>query len=452
MRRPERIRLKDGSTRWQLRYEDAHRVIRYERFATRRAADAASARYENARKSGSAVDDKLRFDQLAAEFHIARVANGLRPSAKKDIETQLTRLSSHFGQRLLRTITPPGIEAFRNTTLEAMQRERRARVQRIIDRRTVERASLRAAKRDTAPVDAAIEKLTTALANIDGTRTINKCLGTLRTVLKFAEGRRYVAFNAATHVRMLKPRARDDVPIDHACLTPAEINALIQATDPDWRAAMSVLSYGGLRLGELLGLQWADVKFISNRILVRRQLEAVTGEFRQPKTQAGTRFVELPSFTMSELKTWKVRCPKGEFDLCFPDSRGGAMDDRNFRTRAFYPALRRATLRRIRVHDLRHTAASLMIATGADLAAISRQLGHANVQITLSVYTHFFAKRSDTGLGAKLEALVAKEIGCVLVVPTSAAEVQHSEVIELVMARGGIEPPTRGFSVRCSTN
>jgi integrase len=91
------------------------------------------------------------------------------------------------------------------------------------------------------------------------------------------------------------------------------------------------------------------------------------------------------------------------------------MDDRNFRARVFYPALRRAKLRRIRVHDLRHTAASLMIATGADLAAISRQLGYANVQITLSTYTHFFARRSESGLGTRLEELVRKEVGCVLV-------------------------------------
>ena len=55
------------------------------------------------------------------------------------------------------------------------------------------------------------------------------------------------------------------------------------------------------------------------------------------------------------------------------------MDDSNFRSRVFYPALRHAGLRRVRLHDLRHTAASSMIATGADLAAISRQLGHANV-------------------------------------------------------------------------
>jgi integrase len=179
----------------------------------------------------------------------------------------------------------------------------------------------------------------------------------------------------------------------------------VRHVDPDWRAALGVLAYGGLRLGELLGLQWGDVELDRSRILVRRQLEALSGELREPKTKAGTRFVELPSFVMRRLKEWKLRSPKGQLDLCFPDSRGGPMDDRNFRIRVFYPALRRAGLRHIRVHDLRHGAASMMIATGADLATISRQLGHANVNITLTTYTHWFARRTESGLGARLEAL-----------------------------------------------
>jgi integrase len=86
------------------------------------------------------------------------------------------------------------------------------------------------------------------------------------------------------------------------------------------------------------------------------------------------------------------------------------MDDGNFRARVFYPALRRAGLRRIRVHDLRHTAASFLIATGADLAAISRQMGHVtNSAITLATYTHWFAQRTESGLGARLDALVERQ-------------------------------------------
>ncbi len=85
------------------------------------------------------------------------------------------------------------------------------------------------------------------------------------------------------------------------------------------------------------------------------------------------------------------------------------MDQHNFHNRAFLPALRRAGLRRARVHDLRRSCTSMLIATGADIASISRQLAHANVAITLSTYTHWIARRAETGLGAKRAAVVAAD-------------------------------------------
>jgi integrase len=88
--------------------------------------------------------------------------------------------------------------------------------------------------------------------------------------------------------------------------------------------------------------------------LVRQQLCGESAEFRKPITPAGVRFVELPAFVIRELRAWKLRCPKGELDLCFPNSDGGLTGQYNFRGRIFYAALRRAKLRRVRVHDLRH--------------------------------------------------------------------------------------------------
>jgi integrase len=93
----------------------------------------------------------------------------------------------------------------------------------------------------------------------------------------------------------------------------------------------------------------------------------------------------------------------------FPNTEGAPMNHFNFRGRVFVPALRRARLRRVRVHDMRHTCASLLIAAGCDIAAVNRQLGRANVATTAAVYSHWFAKRSAIGLGARLEAFVAQE-------------------------------------------
>jgi len=147
--------------------------------------------------------------------------------------------------------------------------------------------------------------------------------------------------------------------------------------------------------------------------LVQRQLCGDTGALREPKTARSKRFVELPSAKIAALKVWKLKCPKGEMELVLPNTEGGPMNHFNFRGRVFVPALRRAGLRRVRVHDMRHTCASLLIAAGCDIAAVSRQLGHANVGTTLAIYSHWFATRSETGLGARLEAFVTQENGVV---------------------------------------
>jgi integrase len=102
------------------------------------------------------------------------------------------------------------------------------------------------------------------------------------------------------------------------------------------------------------------------------------------------------------LRLWKAACAPavpGQADWCFPSASGGPIDQYNFRSRTFLPALRRAKLRRVRIHDLRHGCG----------------MGHANVAVTLGVYSHWFARRQDSGLGARLEAFVEKEIGCDLV-------------------------------------
>ncbi len=367
MRRPDKIQRK-GGIRWQARYRDAHGVMRYETFPTAKQAGKRLREIEAQRDSGTPINADLPFAMLAEEWRVAHLAraNNLRPSSVLDYEIHRKRLVEYFGQMTLRSITPRDVEAF----VAELQRQER------------------------------------------GVRTINKGLGTLRTILKFAVGRGYVSRNVASFVRMLKAPAKAAGSLDLNCLSPAEAQLLIDHIEPEWKAWAGVMCFGGLRLGESLGLQWGDVELDRHRIFVRRQLEGVTGELREPKTAAGTRIVELPASVVSELRRWKLRCPHGPLGLCFPARNGEPMDGGNLRGRVFHPALRRAGLRRIRLHDLRHTAASLLIATGADIAAVSRQLGHADVNVTLKTYTHNFTRRSTTGLGEGLQALIDAEAGC----------------------------------------
>jgi len=103
-------------------------------------------------------------------------------------------------------------------------------------------------------------------------------------------------------------------------------------------------------------------------------------------------------------------------------------------------------LRRVKVHDLRHTAASLLIAAGEDVTTVSRQLGHADAAVTLKTYTHWFRQRNTTGLGARLEEFLAREkSGCVLVVSGKSGASESTEVIEKSTGPGRIRTYDQGI-------
>jgi integrase len=246
-----------------------------------------------------------------------------------------------------------------------------------------------------------------------GFRAAEKALDKLRSLYDFAIERRYTAFNPCDGVSAAKAPAETDRPIDTNVFNVQEIAAMLDAAPAEYRPLLMVLVYGGIRIGEASGLRWDELELSKNRFRVAQQRESCTGNITRPKTQAGTRFVALPSFVSQALREHKLRTEKGSPEFVFPYHM------RRFRESAYFPTLRRAKLRRIRIHDLRHTAASLLIATDANLAAISRQIGHAKLGTTLNIYGHFFAQRTDSDLGAKVEELVRRESDGPVLVPSS---------------------------------
>lgn len=108
----------------------------------------------------------------------------------------------------------------------------------------------------------------------------------------------------------------------------------------------------------------------------------------EPKTTTSKRRVDIGPSTLTALRQWRLACPPNSLDLVFPNNAGGPVDAANLRYRAFYPALKRAGLERVRFHDLRHTYASLMIQQGENIKYIQTQLGHSSPTVTLNVYAH----------------------------------------------------------------
>jgi len=214
--------------------------------------------------------------------------------------------------------------------------------------------------------------------------TINKILVSLGAVFKYAVKHRLIEYNPVREVERLKGQGECAKEIE--VLSPKEINSLLAASQDNYRTLFLTAILTGMREGELLGLTWDDIDWQNNQIFVRRTYNH--GRVYEPKSKWSRRKIDIPSELNFELKKWKLRCPKGELNLVFPNSIGNPESESNMLRNGFFPTLRRAGLRRIRLHDLRHNYASLLIKQGEHPKYIQSQMGHSSIKVTMDIYGH----------------------------------------------------------------
>lgn len=170
-------------------------------------------------------------------------------------------------------------------------------------------------------------------------------------------------------------------------LSPDELNTFLNQVDDKHYAFFLMAVLTGMRRGELLGLQWGDVNWQSNQIFVRRAYWK--GRFIEPKSIYSKRKIDITPKLARELRLYYMKSKyKEDNDLIFCNEKGQSYDMDTVITKHFLPTLRRARLRRIRFHDLRHCNASLRLAQGQNIKYIQKQMGHASAKITLDVYSH----------------------------------------------------------------
>lgn len=188
-----------------------------------------------------------------------------------------------------------------------------------------------------------------------------------------------------------------------APLTDREIPLFLSAIETSpMRNAYALCLFAGLREGECLGLSWSQVDFQRGRITVSQQLqrEKVKGGkyYIAPSTKSGKpRTIEPPPIAFEYLRAERVRQLENRLkagqlwhnpdDLVFTDEVGG-----HYAIHTFYKRFKKiaADIGRpdARPHDLRHTAATVAIASGADVKSVQDMLGHATASFTLNVYAH----------------------------------------------------------------
>jgi integrase len=173
----------------------------------------------------------------------------------------------------------------------------------------------------------------------------------------------------------------------------------------------------GMRRGELLGLCWSDVDFEHGRVSVRQQLVWAGDKigFGKPKSKKGIRNISLDPATIEVLRSYpvwqldKCRMPLGsayktDLDLVF--ARGdGTAHDVDVITHQFKSAVKRAKVKEIRFHDLRHSHASHLLAKGVHPKVVQEQLGHSSITITMDRYSHVIPSM-DEEAALKVAAIV----------------------------------------------
>ena len=179
-----------------------------------------------------------------------------------------------------------------------------------------------------------------------------------------------------------------------------EARAFLTAAATDRLSARWVLALSlGLRQGEALGLQWDDVDFPRGRLQVRRALRLQPGgelALVKTKTLRSNRTLPMPGPLASALQAHRASQSNArtvaadlwhDGDLVFTTAIGTPVHPRND-YRAFQRIIKNAGLRRIRLHDLRHTAASVLLAQGVPARVVMEILGHSQISVTLNTYTH----------------------------------------------------------------
>jgi integrase len=176
-------------------------------------------------------------------------------------------------------------------------------------------------------------------------------------------------------------------------LEPKEIAELTAATDKRYRALVLLGAYGGLRIGEMLGLKAKHVDLLHGRVDIAEIVVDVSGKlhFGPPKTKASRRSVPVPKVVVDALSQHLKSHPAGPEDLVFRSPNGDPVRLTNWRRRFWNTAVVKAELGQLRPHDLRHTAVALWIAAGASPNEVAARAGHTSVVTVLDRYGHLMA-------------------------------------------------------------
>jgi integrase len=233
-------------------------------------------------------------------------------------------------------------------------------------------------------------------------RTVQIIHGIIRRVLNQAVSWGMVTRNVCRLVRAPRPEKRV-----HTFYTKEQLNTFLASVkEHRWYPIYLLLVYGGFREGEVLGIHIEDVDLTNRVINVRHAVITLKGGLviAEPKTESSKRAVTLPKVAYDEMKRHLEQLDRKQ-GLIFTTSTGRPVSPRNL-IRHFKESIKAAGLPDIRIHDLRHSHASLLLASGVNPKVVQERLGHASITLTLTTYSHVIPSLQEE-VARRLDVIMA---------------------------------------------
>lgn len=261
------------------------------------------------------------------------------------------------------------------------------------------------------------------------TNTIKRARGALHNAFEHALEHDLVRMNPVKRVKPPKRKPNEPTQVREALSLDEAIGLLDLTRGTDLDAFVTIAIYTGMRRGEILGLKWKDIDLKAGRIQIRRTLAEGTKVLpdgsgitrpvvNQPKTRNSARDLMIPAAVIESLVRRRAtqrrdRLAAGDYWLAGDDSQdlfvftnpvGGAVYPSNVQQK-FKRFCKRNNFRYVRIHDLRHTAAHLMLEAGARLEAVSQALGHSSPAFTKTVYAGYVQPLADEATSLLADSL-----------------------------------------------
>ena len=226
-------------------------------------------------------------------------------------------------------------------------------------------------------------------------RSLNQAVNAWRLVLAYGVERRELAHNAAAGMRKV-PGVRREMDT----YTPAEIGKVLRAADSERSGHLWYLALSGLRRAEIAGLKWSDIDFDEGTLTIaRNRVEVGTTSVvleNAPKTEASRRTLPLDDGLLAVLRRARARQAEERLRIgaSYVDSGYVAANEAGqpytpgVLTHMWHDLAKTAGVRRIRLHDARHSCGTALHLRGTPLAVIAKWLGHADASITARIYAH----------------------------------------------------------------